>query len=425
MFHVSCFMFHANMPLNQQIRTMQGDIKELQKGGLAAPPKPQRAEPPQGLPVEEKPAPPRPVLRTEIQLPAKPIPSPPPMAPRPVPAPVAPPRPAFPRMEVQPPAPPKLERGEPAPPKPVQPAPIPPKPTREELSAKERLFITPKPATPIPPAPPKMERGEPAPPKKIEPSFKPIIPPERTRWPKLLFTTALVAALAGGIGGFFYWWFIVKQPPLPPPPPPLEKPVSLIPVDETKDYIITLTETDELTKKERISTNIHTTITECNESPGTFRRILIKNITQEKEEYLNLYPLLNTMGIPNGLGVGIPDSANYTLFFYADLPYGGCRMGLVAEINDIEEAKKQITDWKPYIENEIESAMKDLLNTANAILTPATPDFQNNLYKNMIIRYKNYPEPSLSFDYAIYEPGNLLIFTTSRESMWAVIDKLE
>lgn len=376
---------------------MQGDIEELQKRGMAAPPRPQGSEPPRGLPVEERLVPP--------------------------PA----PRPPVLRMEIRPPTPPqKPERGELSPP-PPSPA-IGPRPAQEGLSARERLFISPKPPAPSPLSPP----APPAPPaaKKIElekPSFEPTIPPPTARWPKILLTALIVAALAGGTGGFFYWWLVVKQPPLPPPPPPLEKPAALIPIDESKDYIITLTETDELTKKERISTNIYAAITECNnnEPPGTFRRILTKDTTPEKEEYLNLYPLLNIMGIPNGLGVGIPDSANYTLFSYADLPYGGCRIGLVANINDIEESKKQLADWKPYIENEIESAMKDLLNITNAILTPATPNFQDNIYKNTKIRYKNYPEPSLSFDYAIYEPKNLLIFTTSRESMWAVIDKLE
>lgn len=390
------------MPPNQQIRTMQGDIEELQRKGALTPSRPplgpQRSEPPRGLPIEEKLAPPAPrpsVLRAETRPPA-------------------------------PPAPPqRLEQPSPA---------AGPRPAQEGLSARERLFISPKPPVPPPPlvapAPP-----APTPPRKIElgkPSFEPTIPTPAAKWPKILLTTLIVAALAGGTGGFFYWWLVVKRPPLPPPPPSLEKPAALIPVDESKDYIITLKENDELIKTggmaKRISTDIYLATYECNEAPGTLRRILIKNTTTEKEEYLNLYPLLNIMKIPNGLGIGLPDSANYTLFSYSEddgpLPYGVCdRIILVAEINNIEEAKKQLADWEPYIENEMENTMKDLLNISNA-LPPATPDFQDNIYKNTKIRYKNYPDPHVSFDYAIYEPKNLLIFTTSRESMWAVIDKL-
>ena len=53
---------------------------------------------------------------------------------------------------------------------------------------------------------------------------------------------------------------------------------------------------------------------------------------------------------------------------------------------------------------------------------PATEEFQDNTYKNVNIRYLNFSDPSLTLDYAIV--GDYLVITTSRESMYGVIDRL-
>ena len=50
----------------------------------------------------------------------------------------------------------------------------------------------------------------------------------------------------------------------------------------------------------------------------------------------------------------------------------------------------------------------------------ASPNFLDNYYKSIRIRYTNFPVPDLSIDWAIKK--DILILTTSRESMWKTID---
>jgi hypothetical protein len=56
----------------------------------------------------------------------------------------------------------------------------------------------------------------------------------------------------------------------------------------------------------------------------------------------------------------------------------------------------------------------------------ASPEFLDCLdlrYSDVPIRYTNFPVPDLSIDWAIYD--NVLLITTSRESMWQSIDVLK
>ena len=53
----------------------------------------------------------------------------------------------------------------------------------------------------------------------------------------------------------------------------------------------------------------------------------------------------------------------------------------------------------------------------------ASSDFLNNTYAGIPIRYTNFPVPDLSIDWAI--KNDILLITTSRESMWRTIDVLK
>ena len=54
---------------------------------------------------------------------------------------------------------------------------------------------------------------------------------------------------------------------------------------------------------------------------------------------------------------------------------------------------------------------------------PASLEFQDNNYRGTLIRYINFPEPDLTIDYAF--ANNLFILTTSRESMYKIIDRVK
>jgi len=59
----------------------------------------------------------------------------------------------------------------------------------------------------------------------------------------------------------------------------------------------------------------------------------------------------------------------------------------------------------------------------NEELKLATEDFQDNIYNETAIRYLNLPDSNLTIDYAII--NNNLLITTSKESMYALIDALK
>jgi len=53
---------------------------------------------------------------------------------------------------------------------------------------------------------------------------------------------------------------------------------------------------------------------------------------------------------------------------------------------------------------------------------PKKYKFLDNYHKGVHIRYINFPQPDLSIDWAIKD--DILLITTSRESMWRSIDVL-
>ena len=75
------------------------------------------------------------------------------------------------------------------------------------------------------------------------------------------------------------------------------------------------------------------------------------------------------------------------------------------------------------------SDLKELFNhdPSKATLT----QFSDNIYRGSSIRYVNFPYPDKSIDYVILKPFfvgdndvNYLIFTSSRESMFKIVDTL-
>lgn len=102
------------------------------------------------------------------------------------------------------------------------------------------------------------------------------------------------------------------------------------------------------------------------------------------------------------------------------------RLGLIIALKEpattsatsSEETAKSLKD----LEQLILPSLKILLPNEVRNNLPDKSVWQNNAYKNVAIRYVNLPEPSLSFDYAIL--NDKLIFATSKESMYAIIDRL-
>jgi len=123
------------------------------------------------------------------------------------------------------------------------------------------------------------------------------------------------------------------------------------------------------------------------------------------------------------------DDNQYTVFIYYQLtdgssPFTGSqytgRVGLVASLKngaDENEFKQALKSS----ETNMPSVLKSLWFGKN-IEIPTKPELINNTYKEIPIRYLNFPFSTLSLDYAIVK-GNFLL-ATSKETMYAAIDRL-
>lgn len=267
-----------------------------------------------------------------------------------------------------------LESSLPAPPAPAPPTPTPPIPT---------------PPTPAPPIP--------AVPKRIKPKSR-ILP-----------ILIIIIIILAGLGGFFYWQN-KKIPPAQPLSNQTEEPKpsqSLIFVDKTK--IISLL--PEASFSDSLKQDL---IQESRkeEEIGTFKRIAI---LKNKTEFLSLREFLNELRINIPAYVLERLGENYTLVLYNQ--NGIKHLGLIIEVKNPENLKEQLRSWEQTMVNDLKNFFA--FETPGM---PAAPEFQDNIYKNISIRYLNFPEPDITIDYALTD--NLFILLTSKELMYEAINRI-
>lgn len=102
------------------------------------------------------------------------------------------------------------------------------------------------------------------------------------------------------------------------------------------------------------------------------------------------------------------------------------RIVLIGELSDPSFAIQPIADWA----NTMASDFKLLLPTDKSIgyKGPEVKEFLDNFYRDVSIRYKNFPYPDKSLDYAIVAASNgksYLVIAGSREAMYVTVDKLK
>ena len=83
--------------------------------------------------------------------------------------------------------------------------------------------------------------------------------------------------------------------------------------------------------------------------------------------------------------------------------------------------KMMMRDWEITIVDDL----TDYLLISDT-LESGSPAFLDNTYRGVPIRYRNFPSPDVTVDYAIVNAAdqNYLVISGSRESMFAAIDVL-
>ena len=310
------------------------------------------------------------------------------------------------KKEITPPPPIKIERKR---------APLPS--TEELLMKKPELAKRLKKELP---KPPEMKPPEPAKP-EAKPSPPPIEAKVRKK-PKLKIVLIIAILILAGVAGFLYWRGKQSSPPEQPvteepgpeepQPPGPERPELLIPflIPANKTKILSLTPESSLLKALKTEAQLE-------QATNTFKRIIILKQAQAEEEREHL-SLINVF---QRLRISIPPytlaelKENYNLILYSQ--NGKTRLGLITEIENSENLKEQLRFWEETMFNDLKNMF--LGEIPGGV---ATSKFQDNIYKEIAIRYINFPEPDLTIDYVIV--NNLFVLTTSKESIYRIIDRI-
>ena len=254
---------------------------------------------------------------------------------------------------------------------------------------------------------PKPPKSEPIPAPKIK---KEIVSTKSTKTISfkkiILIIFFLLIIIAVGV---FLYWQGKKSEPLPPPPSGNEVtiPAPLIPVDETKIIRIDINASFENLLRNEANTEQQTkTIT---------RIVPMFSPNNEDKEVLAFNELIQKLGIAIYPYILPEFKTNYTLFLYGQDK--GKIIGMVVEANNPNNVKEQAKYWEATMAEDLKNMF--LFKKPGE---PTTKSFKNNTYKSVLIRYINFPNPDLTIDYAII--NNLFILSTSRESMYNIIDRL-
>ena len=97
------------------------------------------------------------------------------------------------------------------------------------------------------------------------------------------------------------------------------------------------------------------------------------------------------------------------------------RIVIIAELKDPVSGSQAVTKWEATLSGDL----KVLFALGKA--SKNQPGFSDSSYRSMNIRYRNFPYPDKTIDYAMVSASNgktYLIVTDSRESIFATIDKL-
>lgn len=310
--------------------------------------------------------------------------------------------PTFERKPVIPPAPP-------APPKPSAPPPEPP-PAPASPSAPPKPLVTPPPPPEVPKEKPPLPK-----PKILEVPKKPELPKLPPKIPRRrpLLLAGIIVAL--GVAAALVYWFLfaAPEPPPPPPPPPpptITKPIPLISVE--RQIIIKLEEGEKLTSK------LEEEIQE--EVPSGFSQLLVYE--GESLTPLSLEKVFEELelNVPQTLIDNLDKDYTFFLFAQEELFTEGeaARLAFIAQVKSATSTIQIMSTWEETMTEDISGLY--LVTQGES----ATTEFNDNLYKDIDIRYLNFSLPDISIDYALYPEKNWLIFTTSRESIYYIIDLL-
>jgi len=98
------------------------------------------------------------------------------------------------------------------------------------------------------------------------------------------------------------------------------------------------------------------------------------------------------------------------------------KTAFVARVADTASVDTMMRDW----ESTMSPDLADYLLIDDSLIDERDINFMDNVYRGVAIRYKNFPFPDTTVDYAVFKAmgQNYLLMAGSREAMYAIIDVL-
>lgn len=156
-------------------------------------------------------------------------------------------------------------------------------------------------------------------------------------------------------------------------------------------------------------------------SPKEFAKInniLLKIDTQTEKSYLSLKNIFETLNLGPIEFLNQLENESQLIGYTQD---GEQKLGFIVKIKDANSMKSIMLAWENKMLNDL---ALNFLNRDPKTLKPATKTFQNNTYLDINIRYLNLPTPNITLDYAVVPEKNLLLFATSKNSMYKLVELL-
>lgn len=295
---------------------------------------------------------------------------------------------------------------------------LPPKPTAEiklgELEKAKPLpgakpFSVPpvRPAPVTPPAPPKAAPGLAVP------------TPGGINKKRLIFLASGLVVVA-----FLVWFFILRGPSVPevavsPTPTYTATPTATpVPVES----YFSIVDSVNISLGANFISRFDSSINKAALATSVGEPALYTAIDPTSGQRYTLSEFLGGLLIspPAGLVSAIHENSLYLTAIYKSDGKDG--YGFIARIKEPAVALAALGNWEQTITQDI----KDLfgLDPTKAVSTT----FLDNTYQGVAIRYRNFPDPNLTIDYAVVTARNgenYLVIVNSREHIYSIIDKIK
>ncbi|MBI4158212.1 MAG: hypothetical protein HY505_01130 [Candidatus Yanofskybacteria bacterium] len=283
---------------------------------------------------------------------------------------------------------------------------------------------------PLPPPP-----GSSIPFKPPGPFKAPEIQPSMTVPSEKKGLSAMFYLLIAGIlviGGVFYWFYLrPMESEIVPSPIPTATPTPVI--KNLNEIFAGVPVNFDVSLSESVSSDFKTFANTLTVVSGEFVKI---NLVQDLDgtlvslNFLDMFDMASTV-YPSALRNSITDSAmlvfsqveifkeDGTIDF--DTTQNLKKTVFMARVMDMSAVELMMKDWELTIAEDLGDYL--LIEDTSE---EESVNFLNNTYRGVSIRYKNFPFPDITVDYAVVEAAgqNYLIIASSREAMYAAIDVL-